>query len=134
MARIAKPGAWVAIIDLKGNPNPEIDALSHQIELWHDPTHIRSYTPARWSEFFRAAGLEITTLEPDQAEFPPGISIHCWCGISECGPESEANIRAALAAATPATLEELGITRREDDFYLSICTVCTVLLLGKKTH
>ncbi len=44
MSRVVKPGGRVAVTDLQGHADPALDALVHQLEVLHDPTHIRSYT------------------------------------------------------------------------------------------
>lgn len=33
---------------------PSLDALNHEIEVLHDPTHVRSYRARRWWELFRS--------------------------------------------------------------------------------
>ena len=52
MVRLAKPGGYVAIIDMEGDENPALDAFNHEIEVLHDPTHVRSYTAKFWRELF----------------------------------------------------------------------------------
>jgi ubiquinone/menaquinone biosynthesis C-methylase UbiE len=48
MTRLAKPDGRVAVIDLEGNEDPCLDDLNHELEVLHDPSHVRSYTAARW--------------------------------------------------------------------------------------
>ena len=50
MTRLAKPGGYVAVIDLEGAENSALDDLNQKIEVLHDPSHVRSYTAARWRE------------------------------------------------------------------------------------
>ena len=101
MARLVKPGGRVAVIDLQGHDDPTLDGLNHEIETLHDPTHVRSYTTARWRAFFEAAGLTIQALEPGQTEMPAGMTIGRWCEIGSTPPEEQAKIRARLASAPP---------------------------------
>lgn len=63
MPRLAKPGGYVAIIDMEGDENPVLDALNHEIEVLHDPTHIRSYTVKHWRELFVTNRLEVEVCE-----------------------------------------------------------------------
>ena len=52
MARLMKTDGRVAIIDLEGHENDDIDEFNHRLELLHDPTHVRSYTAAGWRSIF----------------------------------------------------------------------------------
>ena len=88
MARLAKAGGCVAVIDLEGNENPALDDLNHEIEMLHDPTHVRSHTAARWREFFEANGLSIEALESQQTEMPTGLTIRRWCEIGNTAQEA----------------------------------------------
>ena len=131
MTRLAKPGGHVAIIDMEGNDDPEIDALNHEIEVLHDPTHVRSYTVGHWRELFAANGLEIEACENRCWEFPAGLTVGRWCELGNSGSEALATIRTRLAAASPEWLAELEMTRDADgEFRLP---VRTLLILGQKS-
>ena len=130
MARLARPGGHVAVIDMEGNENPAIDALNHEIEVLHDPTHVRSYPARRWRELFTANGLEIEACETRWWEFPAGLTVGRWCELSGSGAEALQTIRAKLAAAPADWLTELEITQDADgEFRLP---VRTLLILGQK--
>jgi ubiquinone/menaquinone biosynthesis C-methylase UbiE len=131
MARLAKAGGFVAVIDLEGDEDPILDDLNHQIEVLHDPTHVRSYTAARWREFFAAAGLTIEALESGQTEMPAGLTVRRWCEIGSTPPAAQAKIRALLAAAPPEHLSRLGIRFADDDFSIP---VRTLIILGRKQN
>ncbi|MFO0876263.1 MAG: class I SAM-dependent methyltransferase [Gemmataceae bacterium] len=127
MSRLARPGGHVAIIDLEGNADPAIDALNHDIEMLHDPTHVRSYTSTRWREFFVAAGLEVVACEGRWREFPVGLTVLRWCELGRSGDEALRAIRERLAAAPAAWLAELDITQDADgEFRLPIRTLLVV--------
>ncbi len=129
MARLAKPGGCVAVIDLEGHENPIFDGLNHEIEILHDPTHVRSHTAARWRGFFEAAGLTIEALESRQTEIPTGLTVRRWCEIGSTPPEAQAGIRERLASAPREHLEALGIRHENDEF---IIPVRTLIILGRK--
>ena len=130
MTRLAKPGGRVAIIDMEGNDDPAIDALNHEIEVLHDPTHVRSYTVAHWRELFAANGLEVEACENRRWEFPAGLTVGRYCELGNSGAEALQTIRAKLSAAPPEWLDELEITRDADgEFRLP---VRTLLILGRK--
>ncbi|HUA69190.1 MAG TPA: class I SAM-dependent methyltransferase [Candidatus Saccharimonadales bacterium] len=129
MARLAKPGRSVAVIDLEGNENPAFDELNHKIEVLHDPSHVRSYTAARWREFFEMNGLTIETLESGQTELPGGLAIRRWCEIGSTPKAAEAKIRARLTAAPGECLAALGIRFANGEFHIP---VRTLIVVGRK--
>jgi len=127
MARLAKPGGFVAVIDLVGHDDPAIDAFNHRIELLHDPTHVRSYRAGDWHEFFERAGLAIEALELHH-ERPQGISIARWCETTKPGPENERAIRAELEAAPLLTLQALDVRAEDGEFHV---TSRSILVLAR---
>ncbi len=128
MARLVRVGGHVAVIDLEGYPTPEIDGFNHEIEVLHDPTHVRSYPASRWRELFEGAGLKIVAVHGGMRESETGVTIRRWCEIASSGPEAEAEIRRRLGAAPGETLAALGIERDGDEFRVP---VRTVLILGQ---
>ena len=130
MTRLAKPGGHVAVIDMEGDENPDLDALNHEIEVLHDPTHVRSYTAEHWRELFTANGLEIEACENRWWEFPAGLTVGRWCELGNSGAEALQTIRAKLAAAPPEWLAELEIMQDADGEFR--IPVRTLLILGQK--
>ena len=130
MTRLAKRGGHVAVIDMEGDEDPHIDALNHDIEVLHDPTHVRSYTVGQWRAFFEANDLEIEVCENRWWEFPAGLTVGRWCELGRSGAAALREIRARLSAAPPEWLGHLEITRDADgEFRLP---VRTLLLVGRK--
>lgn len=129
MARLTRPGGAVAVIDLEGDPERELDEFNHELEILHDPTHFRSHTAARWRSLFEGAGLTVEVLERGLSERPGGVTVRRWCELASSGPDAEAEIRRLLSAAPAEVLEGLGITRNDHDFLMP---VRTVLILGRK--
>ncbi|MCX6925474.1 MAG: methyltransferase domain-containing protein [Verrucomicrobia bacterium] len=130
MTRLAKPGGHVAVIDMEGDDDPALDALNHEIEILHDPTHVRSYTARHWRELFVASGLEITACETRLREIPGGLTVGRWCEIGNSGVEALQAIRNRLAAASPEALAKLDITRDADGEFR--IPVRTLLIIGRK--
>jgi ubiquinone/menaquinone biosynthesis C-methylase UbiE len=130
MARLAKAGGCVAVIDLEGNENPILDELNHEIEVLHDSSHVRSYTAACWREFFETSELTVEALETGQTELPGGLAIRRWCEIGKTTPEAQAQIRARLAAAPKEQLAGLGIRFENGEFFIP---VRTLIILGCKS-
>ena len=126
MVRLTKIGGRVAIIDLEGHENADIDEFNHKLEVLHDPTHVRSYTAARWRSIFKSNGLKVEVLKDGLSERPQGTTVRRWCEISSSGAEAEAEIRASLQAAPDSFLEALNIRREGKDFLLPIRTLLIV--------
>ena len=130
MARLAKPGGHVAVIDMEGDEDPALGALNHEIEVLHDPTHVRSHTARHWRELFVANGLGVVACESRCREFPVGLTVGRWCELGNSGPEALRAIRDRLTAVPAQWLAELGIIRDADgEFRLP---VRTLLILGRK--
>jgi len=129
MARLARPGGHVAVIDLAGHDDDDVDAFNHHLHVLHDPTHVRSYRGREWESFFTDAGLEIVAVHQNQRESPDGVSVERWCQIADSGPDAEEQIRSALRSAPPRILEALAIEQRGDEYYIP---VKTVLVVGRR--
>jgi SAM-dependent methyltransferase len=128
MARVTKTGGRVAVIDLQGSENKEHDEFNHRLELLHDPTHVRSYTAARWRDIFEGAGLVIDVLESG-SERPAGVPVKRWCEIASSGERAEAEVNRLLREADPEMLSALGIRKQDGEFLMPIRTV---LILARR--
>jgi SAM-dependent methyltransferase len=130
MTRLAKPGGHVAIIDMEGDEDPSLDALNREIEVLHDPTHLRSYTAQHWRGLLVACGLEIEACETRFREIPSGLTVRRWCELGDSGPTAIQAIRDRLTAALPESLAKLDITRDADGEFR--IPVRTLLIIGRK--
>jgi ubiquinone/menaquinone biosynthesis C-methylase UbiE len=130
MTRLAKSGGHVAIIDMEGNENSELDELNHDIEVLHDPTHVRSYTAKRWREMFAANGLEVSCCEGRCWEITGGLTVRRWCELGNSGAEALKAINDRLVDTPPDWLSELEITRDADGEFR--IPVRTLIVLGRK--
>lgn len=126
MVRLTKIGGRVAIIDLEGHENADIDEFNHKLEVLHDPTHVRSYTVAEWRSIFESNGLKVEVLKDGLSERPQGTTVRRWCEISSSGAEAEAEIRASLQTAPDSFLEALNIRPMGEDFLLPVRTLLIV--------
>ena len=129
MARVAKPGGAVAIIDLEGDSDPISDEFNHRLEVLHDPTHVRSYTAAKWVSLFKGAGLSVEKVERRLTEKPGGVHLRRWCEIASSGEQAESEIRRLLGEASDKMLSAIGVTSVDDEFMMP---VRTVLVIGRK--
>jgi ubiquinone/menaquinone biosynthesis C-methylase UbiE len=130
MTRLAKPGGHVAVIDMEGDENPSLDKLNHEIEVLHDPTHVRSYTAKQWQKLFTANGLDVVACENRHREFPAGLTVRRWCELGNSGDEALQAIRDILGAAPPEWLVELEIVKDSDGEFC--IPVRTLLIIGRK--
>jgi ubiquinone/menaquinone biosynthesis C-methylase UbiE len=131
MTRLAKSGGHVAIIDMEGDGHPSLDALNHDIEVMHDPTHVRSYTVTQWRQFFEERMLEVVACENRCWEIPSGLTVKRWCELGQSGAEALQAIHDRLVAAPSDWLSQLEITRDADGEFR--IPVRTLLILGHKT-
>lgn len=130
MVRLTKPGGYVAVIDMEGDEDPLVDALNHEIEVLHDPTHVRSCTARRWRELFVESGLVIEACQTCFREIPQCLTVGRWCELGNSGSSALQAIRHRLAAAPQESLEKLDITRDADGEFR--IPVRTLLLIGRK--
>ena len=128
MARIARPGGSVAIIDHHGDDDPEADEFNHRLELLHDPTHVRSYKKNRWLELICDAGMTVLRCEDKLSELPSGLSIKQWCEIASSGAAAERQIHQSLHDASDSLRSRLGVWSEDGEFYIP---VRTLLILGR---
>ncbi len=131
MTRIVKPGGYVAVIDMEGDDDIELDALNHEIEVLHDPTHVRSYNAKHWQELFAANGLHVEACENRCREIPDGLTIKRWCELGDSGAEAFQTIQDRLATVPSEWLSQLEITIDADGSFR--IPVRTLLILGKKS-
>ena len=126
MVRLTKIGGRLAIIDLEGHENADLDEFNHKLEILHDPTHVRSYTATRWRSIFESSGLKVDVLKDRLSERPQGTTVRRWCEIGSSGTEAEAEIRSSLRKAPNSFLEALNIRRKGEEFLLPIRTLLIV--------
>ncbi len=130
MTRLAKPGGFVAVIDMEGDEDADLDALNHEIEVLHDPTHVRSCTAKHWQELFAANGLHVEACENRCREIPGGLTIKRWCELGDSGGEALQSIQDRLACVPPEWLSQLEITIDADGGFR--IPVRTLLIFGRK--
>jgi SAM-dependent methyltransferase len=130
MARLTKSGGYVVVIDMEGDEDPVLDALNHEIETLHDPTHVRSYTAGHWVNLFKANGLKVQACENRCREMPGGLTVKRWCELGKSGDNAFHAIQSLLASASPSELAELEITQDADGGFR--LPIRTLLILGRK--
>jgi ubiquinone/menaquinone biosynthesis C-methylase UbiE len=131
MTRITKPDGYVAVIDLEGDDDADLDVLNHEIEVLHDPTHVRSYTAKHWKEMFLANCLYVEACENRCREIPNGLTLKRWCEQGNSGNAAFEAIQDRLAGVPSEWLARLEITIDADGGFR--IPVRTLLILGRKS-
>ncbi|HXJ17876.1 MAG TPA: methyltransferase domain-containing protein [Candidatus Polarisedimenticolia bacterium] len=110
MARVAKPGARVIIVD---STSPEDDSLDRQwnyIEKLRDPSHVRNYRPSEWRSIAAAAGLRITFEELGFAtENGRGMDFMAWVRRMSAPPAALEELTHLFRNASPALAAALRV-------------------------
>ena len=120
--RLVRPDGSIVIIDLHGDDNPESDGLNHQLEVLHDPTHVRSYTIAQWRDLLKNAGLRVMMLERNITERPGGVSLARWCEIANSGVAAHAAMTALLDKTAPEMLAAIGVQQGDMGYTVPVRT------------
>ena len=64
MKRVLVPGGRLVIDDRSVPEDDFIDGLMHELDRWHDHSHVRQYRPSRWLRFLEQAGFAVYAVEP----------------------------------------------------------------------
>jgi ubiquinone/menaquinone biosynthesis C-methylase UbiE len=101
MARVAKPGARVVVVDNYGPEDESLDAQLQRIEKLRDPSHVRSYRLSIWRKYLNEAGLTILHERTDHyTDHPRGMNFDEWVRRSRTPPEQVAELRALFTDAS----------------------------------
>ena len=58
MTRVLRPGGILAIDDRSVPEDERVDAAMNQLDVLHDRSHVREYSPSEWRSMVSAAGLD----------------------------------------------------------------------------
>jgi SAM-dependent methyltransferase len=92
MARVVRPGGWVAVADHVTSEDPAIAAWHREIERLRDPSHHASPSVAGLRGLGAAAGLEAVTERLE----PLAIDYEEWLTRGSGGPANRGRIQALL--------------------------------------
>jgi ubiquinone/menaquinone biosynthesis C-methylase UbiE len=110
MARVAKPGGRVVVVDNYGPEDEELDAQLQNIEKLRDPSHVRSYPLSVWRGFLADAGLKIQREVTDHySESPRGMDFDDWVRRSKTPVDRVAELRRLFTTASPELRTLLSI-------------------------
>lgn len=121
MARVAKPGGEVVVVDNYGPEGDALDALFQHIEKTRDPSHVRGYRLSMWRKFFAGAALTIEREVTDHySESPHGMDFDDWVRRAKTPPARVAELRHTFTTAEPDLRHWLTIQQDGDTIWFRI--------------
>jgi ubiquinone/menaquinone biosynthesis C-methylase UbiE len=110
MARVAKPGARIIIVDSTSPEDPALDRQWNHIEKLRDPSQVRNYTPSEWRSMLADAGLHVTFEELSFALEKGGpMDFAAWVRRMNTPPAAVEELTRLFRDASPALVEALRI-------------------------
>jgi ubiquinone/menaquinone biosynthesis C-methylase UbiE len=110
MARVAKPGGRVVVVDNYSSEDESLDVQLHNIEKLRDSSHVRAYRLSDWRRFLKEAGLKIQREIADTySESPHGMDFDDWVRRSKTPPDRVAELRRLFTTASPNLRHLLSI-------------------------
>jgi len=127
MARVARPGGVVGVVDQLTPGDPRAARYINAFERLRDPSHLWSYNRAEWEGFFSGAGLAIETVETFKVEHTLGE----WAERMGCDAATTLRLRAMLVQAPPPAAEWMQphVAPVGDPVFL----IRQILIVGRKT-
>jgi ubiquinone/menaquinone biosynthesis C-methylase UbiE len=110
MARVARPGARVIIIDSTAPEDDSLDLQWNHIEKLRDPSHVRNYRPSEWRAFVAEAGLQPFFVELGAASEKGGpMDFSAWIRRINTPPDAAAEVERLLRTASLQLAEVLHV-------------------------
>jgi ubiquinone/menaquinone biosynthesis C-methylase UbiE len=110
MARVAKIGARVVIVDSTSPEDQSLDRQWNQIEKLRDPSHVWSYPPSVWRGMVAGAGLRISFEAVDHCTENGGpMNFRDWTQRINTRPDAVDELRQIFRTASPALVEALRV-------------------------
>jgi ubiquinone/menaquinone biosynthesis C-methylase UbiE len=126
MARVARPGARVVIVDSCAPEDAELDRAFNEMEKLRDPSHVRNYRPSEWRVMVAETGLEVIAERQDSyTENGQGMDFDTWTARMKTATGKVEELRRLFRNATPALKEALRIECRGEEirFCVPLVTV-----------
>lgn len=110
MARVAKPGARIVIVDSTSPEDPILASQWDYIETLRDPSHMRNYPPSQWRAMVADAGLRVFAEEIGFAtENGRPMDFAAWTKRINTPPGAVAELTQLFLNASPALADALRI-------------------------
>jgi len=121
MARVAKPGARVVIVDSMSPEDTALDEQWNHIEKLRDPSHVRNYRPSEWRAMLEEARLEITLEETGAASENGGpMDFFAWTARMKTPRATVDELAKMFRNATPALGGVLRIETPGDAIFFRV--------------
>lgn len=130
MARVARPGARILIVDNYGPEDPALDEQLQEMEKLRDASHVRSYTLRVWNAVMRDAGLRVEREITDRyAESARGMRFADWVSRARTPAGRVEQLRGIFQKASPELRQLLSVEIDGDDIWFCLPQVT---LLARK--
>jgi ubiquinone/menaquinone biosynthesis C-methylase UbiE len=124
MARVARPGARVVIVDSTSPEDADLASQWNYIERLRDPSHVRNYPPSEWRAMVADAGLHTFFEEPGFATENGGpMDFAAWTRRMNTPPTQVEELTRLFRGATPALAEALRIGIVNDSIFFCVPVV-----------
>jgi len=121
MARVARSGARVIILDSTAPENEVLAAQWNRIEKLRDPSHVQNYRPSEWREFIAAAGLKVVAEEVGSVSEKGGpMDFAAWIRRINTPPEAAAEVERLFRNASPELAQALRIEIIDGKLYFRV--------------
>ena len=117
--RVLRPGGRVVIDDRSVPEDDFVDACLNQLDVFHDPSHVREYRATEWRRMLEAGGFTVDVLETYTKHRP----LTAFTG--KASPENARKIDALVAGLTPAERAALHLVEVDGVPHLNhwYCTI-----------
>jgi len=110
IARVAKPGARIVIVDSSSPEDPALARQWNHIEKLRDPSHVRNYSASEWRAMLADAGLRVTFEEAGFATEDGGpMDFAAWVRRMNTPPAAVDELTRLFRDASPELVAALRI-------------------------
>jgi len=121
MARVARHGARVVIVDSTSPEDPVLAAQWDHMERLRDPSHVQNYSPSQWRAMVADAGLRVFSEEIGYAtENGRPMDFAAWTRRINTPTEAVEELTRLFRNATPALAESLRIEVVNDAIFFCV--------------
>jgi len=116
--RVLKPGAEAVFIDAIAPWHPVLDTHLQTVEVLRDPSHVRDYSLAEWTDFLARAGFVLRAVTPRRLR----MDFADWTARTATPPAHVQAIRSLQDGAAPLVRQHFAI-ERDGSFLLDTVTL-----------
>ena len=121
MARVAKVGARIVIVDSCAPEDAALDRQWNYMEKLRDPSHVRNYRASEWRTMMAAAGLRIVFEELDCCTENGGpMNFADWALRMRTPASAVQELSRLFRSASPALAEALRVQIKGDMIFFAV--------------